>query len=378
MENINENIPQEKPLSKKEEKKAKKQAKKDAKKARQEAKKQAKAAKKENRKKLSKADVKGIFLIIVLIAVAAVLLSVCIKASEEGEITADVSINTTTQATVQTTVPPTAAPTEAPVTVPIVTEATTVAQTVTAPAATEKETTKGQEQTTTKPAEVTTSQPAATNPATLTDKEVLDIVTKGVNSLQSDTASYTGKQTQVIYIQLNDCSVPFMTGTINKVLEFFAGEEVFDYDFTNGKAMDPEEGVEVHAIHVFPPTDRLFTLSIEGVASTSVTKNEKGTVYTVKLVPETATLENARPPHHNSASDVLDFSAFELPMGQVTKADFNYPGATISVTLDGNGKVVEYHERLDMSGFGEGEILGITGSGDMEGYIDEHWSIQWK
>ncbi len=359
MENLNENIPQEKPLTKKEMKKAKKQAKK-----------QAKAAKKEGREKLSKADKKGVLLIVVLIVVAALLFSVCLKASKGN----DADITTTTQAVVQTTVAPTtvaptAPPTTAPVTVSAVTESTTAAQTEVS----EKETTKVQE--TTKAPETTA---AVTKPATLTDAEVLDIVTKGVNSLQSDTACYTGTQTQVISIKLNDCSVPFMTGTINKVLEFFAGEEVFDYDFTNGKAMDPEEGVEVHAIHVFPPTDRLFTLSIEGVASTSVTKNEKGTVYTVKLVPETATLENARPPHHNSASDVLDFSAFELPIGQVTKADFNYPGATISVTLDEKGDVVEYHERLDMSGFGEGQALGITGSGDMEGYIDEHWSIQWK
>lgn len=357
MENFNENIPQEKPLSKKEAKKAKKAAKK-----------QAKAEKRESKEKLSNADKKGVLLIVVLVVVAAVLLSVCIKASRGKDDAVDVSVATTTQAVVQTTAPATIPTTATPVTVPQSTETTSAPQT---------ETTKSQE--TTKAEETTKAQQTATTkPAVLTDKEVLDIVTKGVNSLQSDTASYTGTQTQEIYIQLNDCSVPFLTGTINTVLDFFAGEEVYDYDFTNGKAMDPEEGVEVHAIHVFPPTDKLFTLSIDGVASTSVTGNEKGTVYSVTVVPETSTLENPRPPHHNSASDTLDFSAFELPMGEVTKADFQYPGATISVTLDENGKVVEYHERLDMSGFGEGKALGITGSGDMEGYIDEYWTIQWK
>ena len=64
-------------------------------------------------------------------------------------------------------------------------------------------------------------------------------------------------------------------------------------------------------------------------------------------------------------------------MGEVTKADFEYPGAQISVTLDGEGKVVEYHEHLDMKGTGEG-ALGLTASGSMEGYIDEKWSIEWK
>ncbi len=328
--------------------------------------KEKKKRKKGDGKKTSGNDFKGFLLIAVLTAVAVILLSVCIRAVKENDSEADVNIVSPTQEVIQTTVPSPTVQT----TLPPVTETTTIV--------TEKDTTvpttdSAASQTTT---EAQQTEPAG--PAALTDKEVLDIVTKGINSLQSDTASFTGTKTQVIYIQLNDCSVPMLTGTVNKVLEFFAGEEVLVYDFTNGKAIDPEEGVEVSTIHMIPPTDKLFTLTVDGVADTSVTKNEKGTVYSVTVVPETSTLENPRPPHHNAAGDTLDFSAFELPLGEVTKADFSYPGATVSITVDESGKVVEYHERLEMSGFGEGAALGITASGDMEGYIDEHWAIQWK
>ncbi len=369
MENLNINIPPEKPLSKKEIKKEKKLAKK-----------QAKAKKKENRSKLSKSDVMGILLIVVLVAVAVALFFVCKDASKSESLPSGTVISTTAQPVVQTTVPVTVPTTVAPPTAPVTTETTT--ETTTSVPATEtteaeKETTESKE--TTEPQETTASQQTTeTKPAEPSDAEILDIITGGINSLQSDTASFIGTKTQVIDIKLNDCSVPFLTDTVNKVLEFFAGEEVLVYDFTDGKAIDPEEGTEVSTIHMIPPTDKYFTLTIDGVADASVTKNEKGTVYSVTVVPETSTLADPRPPHHNAAGDTLDFSAFELPVGEVTKADFNYPGATVGITLDESGRVVEYHERLEMSGFGEGKALGITASGDMEGYIDEHWAIQWK
>lgn len=65
-------------------------------------------------------------------------------------------------------------------------------------------------------------------------------------------------------------------------------------------------------------------------------------------------------------------------MGEITKADLSYSGAVVSVTVDKNGNVVAYHERLEISGTGEAAAIGMTGGGTVEGYIDETWSIQWK
>lgn len=358
----NLNVSEEKALSKR-------QSKKEAKKEKKKAKKEKKEAEKQGKKKLSKEDKKGVLLIAVLAVIVIVLLSVCINAGEDKDASATTAVTTT--APTATTAPP-------PATMPYTTTQPSTGEDVTVTASGEINSDKPTE--IDKTTGTTTAQPTTetTQKSEPTDAEILDAITKGINSLQTDTASFRSVKNQVIYVQLNDCSVPFLTSTINKVIEFFTGEEVYEYDFTNGKAIDPEEGVEVAASHVIPPTDKPFSLTLDGVADTSVTESDKGTVYSVTVVPERSTLENPRPPHHNAACDTLDFSAFELPVGEITKADFEYPGATVWVTIDKAGKIVEYREKLVIKGTGEGNAFGITASGEMEGYVDEAWTIEWK
>lgn len=211
-------------------------------------------------------------------------------------------------------------------------------------------------------------------------EEILAAVTQGINGLKSENASFVGKKTQVIAVDLIDCSVPALTGLVNKALDIFAGEKTLEYDFTDGKAVNPEsKKEEITSARAIPPTGRPFTLTAEGIVS--ATKEQQGdrTLYTVVLVPETSNLENPRPTHHGAACDTLDFSLFSIPGGKITKADFEYPGATVSVALDSQGRAVYYHEHLEMSGVGEGTALGgLSASGSMEGYIDEIWEITWK
>ena len=209
------------------------------------------------------------------------------------------------------------------------------------------------------------------------DAEILKAVSDAINSLKDPSASFKGTKTQKLHIQLTECSVPALVDPANKVLEYFAGEEVFEFDFTNGKATDPETGEEISSATAIPPTDKAFTLTSEGVAKYEYEQAGDKKIYRITLVSESSNLASPRPPHHDAACDVLDFSAFELPMGEITKADIDYPGAVISVTVDAEGKVVEYHENLSTKGVGEGKLV-ITGSGSMEGYIDEKWTIEWK
>ena len=219
-----------------------------------------------------------------------------------------------------------------------------------------------------------TSQPVSSEPS---KEEILKAVSDGINSLKDPSASFKGTKTQKIYIQLTECSVPALVAPANTVLDYFAGEEVFEFDFSNGKATDPETGEEIAGVTAIPPTDKPFALTVEGVADAKYEQSGDKKIYTITVVAESSNLASPRPPHHNAACDTLDFSAFELPMGEITKADFEYPGAVITVTIDSDGKIVEYHENLPTKGVGEGK-LGITASGSMEGYIDEKWVIEWK
>ncbi len=234
--------------------------------------------------------------------------------------------------------------------------------------------TQNNQQVTEKP--VTTTVP--TTQGEPTKEEILQKVSEGVNMLKAPDASYVGTKTQNIVIDVTDCTYPAFLTIINSVVKLIANEEVLEYDFTNGKCIDPEENVEVTANDTIPPVGTAFALTIEGVKEAEIKKVGDNTVYSVTLVPETGTFEQPKPTHHGVACDTLDFSLFDVPLGEITKSDFNYPGATVTVTYDKDGRVVGYSEHIDMNGVGEGQALGISASASLEGYIDESWQIVWK
>lgn len=300
---------------------------------------------------VSKTDKKGIVLIVLLSIVAIFLLFKIFSPSNSADVPAQQPVSSTTVfSTESTTATATATTTTvASTTLPSTTESTTVA---------------------------TTTQP--TTVAIDETQEILDAITKGLSQLKSDNASFIGEKTQVISIELLDCSVPAMVGTINWIIDFFEGEETYTYDFTNGKCIDPEKNVEATSFSIIPPPNAAFALTKEGVASAKKEQQGEYTVYSVTVVPESSTLENSKPPHHSVACDVLDFSLFELPMGEIKKADIQYVGAVITIKVDKNGNVVEYSENMGITAFGEAGVGAISGSGNMEGSIKESWKISWK
>lgn len=308
----------------------------------------------EEKTKFSSNDKKGIILVVVLALIVIVFI---FNLKNMGNKPVQAQPSTTAPTTVTTTIPQaTFAPT-VPSTAPTAPPQTTAPVQTTLP--------------------IQTAAPTTTVKYELTKADILAKVNEGINSLKSDTASFTAKKKQVISIDLIECSVPVLTGAINTVIDFFEGEEIAEYDVTNGKGIE-KNGEEIVVNHEIPPTDKPFTLTLEGVAEAKTEQTAEGTLYTIKVVPETSTLENPRPPYHNAACDTLDFSTFELPVGELKKVDFEYPGATVSVLVDSSGKTIQYRERLEMKGVGEGGAFGITGSGSMEGYVDEVWDIKWK
>lgn len=225
-----------------------------------------------------------------------------------------------------------------------------------------------------------TVKPTATTAAPSVDEteEILRVVFDSVNKLKSDEANFTGHKVQNINMKLVDSSVPAVNNIVNGVLDAFIKEEILDYDFTNGVSPNPEGEGTVRANSTFPPGDLPFTLTRDGVAKAEKHTDGTNTTYTVVIVAESSTLENPRPPHHNSAADTLDLSSVEIPIITLTRVDFDYSGATVSVTLNQDGEIVGYYEHLPISGTGEGYGLGITGFGTIEGYLEEEWDITWK
>lgn len=268
--------------------------------------------------------------------------------------------------------------TTAPVTTePVITTEALTTEMLTAEAlTTEPETTQ---ETTVAETTVTVIEETTAAPVVVDETaEILKTVSDAVNLLKSDQANFTGHKVQNIDMKLVDSSIPSMNNVANGIISLFIKEETYDYDFTNGVSADPENGGTIKANSSFPPGDLPFTLQKDGVASAKKTFDGLNTVYTVTIVHESSTLENPRPPHHNSGADTLDLSSVEIPMVTINRVDFDYPGAQISVTISPDGKIVGYHEHLEMSGTGEVSGFGMTGFGTIKGYIDEKWDIQWK
>lgn len=212
-----------------------------------------------------------------------------------------------------------------------------------------------------------------------TDKELskADILKKvgdGVNYIKDLKGTVQVKKTQIIDLTLTECSLPAFTGVVNKVLDFFAGETVTEYTFTDGKATD-DKGNEVTFYGALPPANRYFELTEEGMADARVTKDGENTVYTVVVVHETSTMADPRPPFHSMAGDTFDCTKVELPIGEITKADFDYPGSEISITVSPDGKIIRYHQTLKINGVGGGAALGMSADGRIEGEANETWEF---
>lgn len=299
------------------------------------------------KQKRNDADRKGVLLLIILSVVAIALLFNAISAYND-DITVDDLITTTegTTGEVTTTVPPTTQPPEI----------------TTQPSATDKEDTT-----------VVPTQTVENNE--LSKADILQAVADGVNSLKGENATFSAVRTQNISLELQECSLPAFVSIVNKVMDFFEGKTVVNYSFTNGKGADPKTGEEITATGCIPPSNNFFTLTMDGVADATMRKEGENTVYSIVVVPETSTIDNPRPPYHKSAGDTFDCRNVPLPFGEITKADFDYPGATISVTVAPDGRVVRYHQILRIDGVGEGAAMGLTASGKILGEVDEVWDI---
>lgn len=303
--------------------------------------------KKENKSSENK---KGVLLVIILSVIAIILVANAVKIQidkKDDDFSAFVS--DTTESTEMT--------------LPSVTQTTAPENTTTAASTTEN---------------VITQATESTAPAETTNQEILNIITNGINSLKSSDASFVGHKVQTLDMELTECSVPGFSGIVNSIIDMFVETEIYDFDFTNGKGYDPENKKDVTSLEAFPPEGRNFALTVDGIVSATEEVQGDNTVYRVKLKSEKSTKDNPKTLYHENACDTLDLSGFNLPIGEITRADLDYPGAIVGVTVDKNGKVIEYYERLEIIGVGEAAAAGMSGSGKIEGYVDETWTIEWK
>lgn len=220
------------------------------------------------------------------------------------------------------------------------------------------------------------AQPSNGAPAVVgNNPETLAYLNNAVNTMRN-LQDFTAVQKQDIKISLTDCSLPAFTSVINGVIESMMGYEEYTYTFTNGTAIDPEDNVQVTPRTAIPPTDKDFTLLADGIVSLTSEASGTNTIYTIVLKPEVSTLDNPTPPYHGNTMDCFSFADLDLPI-TVTTANFNYQGATIKLTIDEQGRLVEYFEHMPLDGTGGGNMGFLSATATIEGHLDETWTVMY-
>lgn len=223
------------------------------------------------------------------------------------------------------------------------------------------------------PTEVPTTLPFSEYSAQM----VLDRITAAVNAAKSEQ-NFSAHQLQQVEIRLTDCTLSWAVPVINGAIGIFNGPHHFDYTFVNGACADPKEDFKTTAtpMSAIPPSNRLFALEAGGVVSHRAYEENGNFVYTVTLLPEKTDAQNLIPYYHAQGMDYLDLNDFDFGIGEITDSGCNYPGATVSVYVNADGKLVKYEETIPMNGSGTGS-LGVSLSASFEGSMYECWTFDW-
>ena len=293
--------------------------------------------------------------VIAVVVVAAILFGIGYGLGSQKGITVNLKVEGTgTGATVNTNTTPVAPSTTQP-----------------APAPSEENTDKPapSEENTDKPApsddktEKPADEPAASTGVPSSTDEIVAKYNEVINAAKK-TQNATIHKTNNTTIEVTDLSVSFLKGTVNNIISGLIKPIDETYTLTNGAN---ENGTT--ASDIITPGGRDVALKAEGVTSATATPDGDGYKMTIVLVSEKSTFDGTNtvnPVHHESCLSPLNLATLDISPAKITSADMTYPGATLNVTVDGQGRVTRYDYTLPMEGTGAGSLgptieLGLKG-----------------
>ena len=223
-------------------------------------------------------------------------------------------------------------------------------------------------------ADATTAAPAADSGASAgvpsTKEEIVAAYNKVVNEAKAYTGKVTLKKHDIINVQLKDLpsiAEKIITPVITKLTTTNPEEYVFD----GGKDVnDPARFVS----HKIVPNGRDVDVKPEGIANATANANaDGGYTMSITFIAETSTFDGtnttSEPTHHKTAMDPLELGSLDLGPITISNADMKYPGATMTATVDAQGRLVKLEQKLPLEGTGTGKAgisitLNIAGSMD--------------
>lgn len=279
-------------------------------------------------------------------------------------ITIDVKVdgaNAANSSAVTPAAPATTAPSAPATTAPAASDAPATPDTTTAPATPDS-----------KPADNSGSPSAIPS----SPKEIAAKYNEVLNALKKQE-NVTIHKVSSVNIECTDCSVPFLKGSVNSILQSFMGGSDENVQFTGGKG-SKSDGSEVYVNDFVTPGGREAAVTENDLASATAAAEGSGYKMTLKFKSESATFDGTtgtEPTSHKTAMDPLNLATLELPMNaKITEASMTYPGATIEATVDGSGNLVKMHLNLPLEGNGTGK-LGASLSVGLKGELDDTYDM---
>ena len=246
-------------------------------------------------------------------------------------------------------------------------------QTTTAPPAAEQTTAPAAEQTTAPAAD---NSGASSTSVPSTKAEIAAAYNKAINDLRAYQGKVTMKKSDDVKIEVTD--LPALAATaINAVVKNFTGVTTSEYTFENGVDVnDPNKKLVEKII----PWNRDANVQEAGLVSASATPNaDGGYTMTMTFVAEDSkfdgTKNTSEPTYHMGAMDPLNLASIDLgDVVSITSADLHYPGATLTATVDGQGRIVKIDNKLPLEGSGSGKAV-ISLTINMKGSMDSAYEF---
>ncbi len=253
---------------------------------------------------------------------------------------------------------PTAAPTQAPTAAP--TEAPTQAPATDAPA-------------TDAPATDAPSNSGTKVPST--KAEIAAAYNKAINDMRAYTGKITLKKHDIIDVQLKDLPA-IAEKIITPVVANLTKTEPATWTFENGvDVTDPNRKLIEKTI----PWGREATVSEASLVSATATPNADGG-YTMEItfIAEDSNFDGTKntsePTQHMTAMDPLNLGSLDLGPISISNAALHYPGATMTATVDGQGRLVKLYQKLPLEGTGTGKA-GISITLNLAGSMDGNYEF---
>ena len=198
--------------------------------------------------------------------------------------------------------------------------------------------------------------------------EICDAYNKAIN----DYRSYKGRVTLMVGedISMSATDLPAaLQGVINSVLEGFSGSTTNEYTFENG--VDVNESYRTIDSKIIPWGRNAYVTPADIYGADVIANGDGGYTISFTVLSETSVYDGVNttePVHHMAVLDPLNFATLDLSPVSITAAEMYYPGAEITLIVDGQGRLIYLECDLPMSGSvtgGMGPVqatIGIEGS----------------